>query len=351
MRVLVIGGTNFIGPQVVKRLLDSGHEVSVFHRGDNEGQLTEEGIGNQAKHIHGDRARLGDFVGEFKSVRPDVVIDMYLMFEQDALTLMSSFKGVAGRIVAISSMDVYLAYGKLTGFEPGEPDGSLLREDSPLRNRLYPYRARAKSEDDLLYEYDKIPIERSIMSEPDLAGTVLRLPFVYGPGDYSHRLFDYLKRMDDGRPAILLGQVKYDFRWTRGYVEDVAQAIVLAATDPRAVNCIYNVGEPNAMTEAEWAGAIAKAAGWSGRVIQVPADSVAESLMPANLKEPYDFRNHLAADTSRIRTGLGYLEEVSHEEGLKRTVEWERSNPPGEIDPKRFDYGAEDAVIRALTEI
>ena len=52
-------------------------------------------------------------------------------------------------------------------------------------------------------EYDKIPVEREILGDPDLPGTVLRLPMVYGPGDPLHRFFPTLKRMDDRRPAIL----------------------------------------------------------------------------------------------------------------------------------------------------
>ncbi len=68
------------------------------------------------------------------------------------------------------------------------------------------------------------------MSDPDIEGTVLRLPFVYGPGDYQHRIFEYLKRMDDKRPAILLDQKRARWRWTWGYVKDVAAAIACAAT-------------------------------------------------------------------------------------------------------------------------
>jgi nucleoside-diphosphate-sugar epimerase len=33
MKVLVVGGTNFIGPYAVRRLAEAGHEVAVFHRG------------------------------------------------------------------------------------------------------------------------------------------------------------------------------------------------------------------------------------------------------------------------------------------------------------------------------
>jgi len=60
-----------------------------------------------------------------------------------------------------------------------------------------------------------------------------RQPFcdcrVYGPGDNQHRIFEYLKRMDDGRTAILLTGPG-GWRWSRGYVENVAAAIALAAT-------------------------------------------------------------------------------------------------------------------------
>lgn len=46
-------------------------------------------------------------------------------------------------------------------------------------------------------EYDKIPVERVILSDPILSGTILRLPMVYGPSDPLHRFFPLVKRMDD----------------------------------------------------------------------------------------------------------------------------------------------------------
>ena len=53
MRILVIGGTRFIGLQVVKQLDETGHEVTIFHRGQTEADLPS-GI----QHIHGDRQRM-----------------------------------------------------------------------------------------------------------------------------------------------------------------------------------------------------------------------------------------------------------------------------------------------------
>ena len=60
--------------------------------------------------------------------------------------------------------------------------------------------------------------------QADLPATVLRLPAVYGPGDTQHRLRAYLRQMDDGRPSIPLPDGQADWRWTRGYVENVASS-------------------------------------------------------------------------------------------------------------------------------
>ena len=57
--------------------------------------------------------------------------------------------------------------------------------------------------------------------------------------------------MDDGRPAILMTPRNARWRAPRGYVENVAAAIALAATDDRAAGQIYNVADDEAPTEAE----------------------------------------------------------------------------------------------------
>ena len=143
-----------------------------------------------------------------------------------------------------------------------------LTEDASLRERLYPYRAEEPRAADYPLswadEYEKILVERAVMGDPGLPGTVLRFPAVYGPRDGQRRLFPYLERMDDGRPAILLGEGMARWRWSRGYVENVAAAVALAATDERAAGRTYNVGETETPTEAEWVRAIGGAAGWDG---------------------------------------------------------------------------------------
>src|SRR5205807_973355 len=144
------------------------------------------------------------------------------LVESDAKSLVETFRGVARRVVGLSSGDVYRAYGRLLRQEPGQPDPVPLSESARLRERLYPYReATPRAADDparWIDDYDKILVERALRSDPELPATVLRLPMVHGPGDYQHRLFEFLKRMDDGRPAILVSDAAARWRTSRGYV-------------------------------------------------------------------------------------------------------------------------------------
>jgi nucleoside-diphosphate-sugar epimerase len=342
MRILIIGGTRFIGPCVVRRLSDMGHEITLFHRNPTQADLPA-GL----KHILGDRQHLADFAGEFERLAPQVVLDMIPFAEGHAQAVVSTFEGMAQRVVAISSQDVYRAYGKLIRAEPGPIEPLPLTEDAPLRQKLYPYRGETprKPQDPRRWmdDYDKILIERAVMDAPDLPGTVLRLPMVYGPRDSQHRLFNYLKRMDDQRPAILLESDLATWRWTKGYVENVAAAIALAVVDDRAAGRVYNVGESHTLSETEWIRGIGRVAGWSGQVVTVPQER-----LPSHLATAVNTDQHLVVDTTRIRQELGYDEPVSQEEALARTVAWERTHPPATVDPGQFDYAAEDAVLAEI---
>ena len=189
-------------------------------------------------------------------------------------------------------------------------------------------------------EYDKIPVERIIMGDGALPGTVLRLPMVYGPGDPLHRFFATLKRMHDGRAAILIQENFAKFIPPRGYVEDVAATIALATVSGRASGKIYNIAAEQNFSELEWARKIGDVIGWKGSLVPVPGDKI-----PGHLRMPVNAEQHWIVSSKRIRNELGFVEPVSLDAGIARTIEWERNNPPA-IDPKLFDYAAEDESLR-----
>ena len=337
MRIFIIGGTGFSGPHIVRSLVGSGNDVLLFHRGKSETELPP-GV----SQIYGDRRKLKVYADDLLHFAPQVVLDMVASRESDAQDVMEIFKGTAQRIVAISSQDVYRAYGVLIHIEAGPIEEVPLDEDAPLRDKLYPYR-ESVTPDHRYYDYEKILVERRYMEDPELPGTIIRYPMVYGPGDYQHRTFEYLKRMDDGRPAILLEEGSANWRWTKGYVENMAAGVVLAVTDQRAAGRIYNIGESRALTEAQWVGAIGRASGWKGKVIVLAKEQLSEHLVP-----DHNTGQDLVTDTRRIREELGYEEVVSQDEALRRTIEWERAHPPEEVDAGRFDYKTEDALLDNL---
>ncbi|MBW4632920.1 MAG: NAD-dependent epimerase/dehydratase family protein [Iphinoe sp. HA4291-MV1] len=359
MKILVIGGTNFIGPHVVRYLCAMGHKVTVFHRGKTIAELPSNvdhildeslqhtfGDWTKPSTLKGDRTHLDKFKNKFEEISPEVVLDMIPYTEQDALMLMNTFKGIAQRVVAISSIDVYRAYGVILGGE-FEVVPVPLTENSPLRQKLYPFREMPNRPINTPVDYEKILVERVVMSDADLPGTIIRLPMVYGPNDPLHRLYPYLQRMDDNRPAIVLEESIAQWRGSYGYVENVAYAIALAICDERAKDRIYHVAETEVFSEAERITRVGKIAGWQGKVV-----SVARDKLPVEWKLTLNTEQDWFVDSTRIRQELGYKEVVSLEEALQQTIDWERIHRPKE--PEEFtvswllDYSIEDAILTKL---
>ena len=242
----------------------------------------------------------------------------------------------AQRLVALSSADVYLAFCRVNGIEEGPADPAPLTEDAPLRTVRFPYRGKV----DRLHDYDKILCEEIATGDPALPGVVLRLPMVYGPDDYQHRFGEWCRRMDDGRPAILMKDSFADWRCSRAFVEDVASAVDLAVDNPEA-HGIYNVAEPDCPTNAEWVAELAAATGWSGSVVRVPAARCPESIGGTACDA-----QHIVLDTSRIRAELGYAETTDRAAALAATIAWERAHPPEGAEP--VDYSVEDELLSEL---
>ena len=156
-----------------------------------------------------------------------------------------------------------------------------------------------------------------------------------------------------GPVTSFLSHGEADCRWTaahsfpetlaawhspRGYVENVAAAIALAATDQRAAGRIYNVCEEPSFSELEWARKIAAEMRWDGELVVLPVERT-----PQHLLRPDNAAQHWRASSARIRAELGYEEPVGMEEAIRRTIAWELENPPDVL--AQFDYAAEDAAV------
>lgn len=286
MTILVVGGTRFIGPRVVRRLTALGHRVTVLHRGEHRCALPE-----SVREIVDARGGMPvvAYPRDALALEPDVVIHMMAMGERDGAAARDAFAGVSRRIVMVSSGDVYRAYGCFHETESGPLEPTPLTESARLRTVLYPYRTPNARPEQLEYFYEKILAEREIAANPALPAIILRLPKVYGADDNADLATVYGVRH---QPA---------WRWTHGHVDNVASAIALSATHDTA-HGVFNVGEKHTPTVAE-------------RLAYLP-DRADAPLFPGHAR----FEQNIHYDTTRIRRELGLEDEVPEREGMTAVV-------------------------------
>lgn len=333
MHILVLGGTGFIGPFVVRRLVAGGHRVTLVHRGVHE----RDDLG-PVRHVHAERAALGAAMAEVGEA--DVALDMAPFTEAAARQAVEALRGRVGRLVVVSSVDVYRAFGAMLGLEESPLPEPPIDEEAPLRTRLYPYRDSAGEDaPEWLREYDKIPIEQLVMGDARMPGTALRLGAVYGPGDRQHRLLPLVARIDDGRPAVLLERTQAAAHFPYVDVENAAEAIAAAVVDERAAGRIYNVGPPRTPTLAEWTRAVGDVLGWDGRVVLVEDGTLEEA-------GGVDHRHGIDLVSARIREELGVVDPVDFATSVRRAAEYERAHR--DAGPSDEDYAREDAILAAL---
>ncbi len=186
MRVLVIGGTKFIGRRIVEDLVARGDEVLVVHRGE-----TEPADLVACRHLHLARADFASTAGEIRAFAPDAIIDTLAMARTDADAVLPHLPDA--QLVLLSSVDVYEAFWLVLNEREGEP--VPLNETSRLRDVRYPYTILGKRNDG----YDKLDVEPSYL---DRGATVLRLAMIYGEHDPARREEFILRRVRAGRTRI-----------------------------------------------------------------------------------------------------------------------------------------------------
>jgi len=331
MNVLVIGGTRFVGRAIVEELLQRGHTVAIYHRGRHEVEFSR-----PVTHVHGDRRDYTLFRADLARLSPEAVVDVIPMNAEDSQAVVEALRGRISRSVHISSGDVYA------------PDQPIpIPEDAPIHSAEVVELPLG----DQVVPYSKVAVEEAIREAQTAGGfpaTIIRLPAVYGPGDPLAREWFFVKRVLDGRQRIALPDGGLGL-FHRGYVGDVARAVVLALESSQAVGKIYNVGHERVLTVRGIAELVARVMDHEWEIVSVPADQVP-------LTNPYATPYHLVYDLSRIRAELGYQESVSLEEGMRRTVAWLMANPPTAetwglaryLSHDAFDYAAEDVAIAAV---
>ena len=148
-----------------------------------------------------------------------------------------------------------------------------------------------------------------------------------------------LKRIDDGRKQIIFADDVAPLRTPRGYVEDVAAAVALAATSPQAAGRVYNVCEAESFGELDWARKIAAAP--DGRANSSCCRMTALPNICSGRETPRSTWWHLQSASAKSLAIVNCCRVKKPFAG--------RSNGSGQIrrrsHSRNFDYAAEDAAL------
>jgi nucleoside-diphosphate-sugar epimerase len=328
LRVVVLGGTRFIGRRIVDELIEHGHDVLVVHRGTSH----PPDLRDDVPHLHADRLDLSTVADDLRTFDPEAVLDCAALGAADADAVLGAFPaGGALRLVVLSSMDTYRAYGSLHAGTV--TDAVPLDETSPVRPERYPYRGQMPGMDD----YEKLDVEERWLGR---AGTVCRLPMVFGEHDYQRREEFVLRRVRAGRREIPMGAGTALL--TFGYVDDIARGVRLAIeADPAvAAGEVFNFGEERSPTMELRARRILEAAGAddSTELVRVPDEA-----LPPDLGILGSIAQPLLVSSAKARRVLGW-DESDPDEALRRSVEWHLAHPP-EAQATAGDFSADDAAL------
>jgi len=326
MKALVVGGTGPTGPLIVEGLSERGFKVTILHSGKHEIEFKV-----PVEHIHGEPHFLESLKSMLQGYTFDLVIGMYgrLRYVAEAI------KGKTPRFIAAGGMpyEVFVNGNSMTSGVP-----VLIKEDARL------FRDKEKS----AFTYMMTVSEEKVMEvhqQGHYNATILRFPMIYGPRQVAPREWCIIRRILDHRNRLIIpdGGLKLE---RRGYVDNVAHAVFLAIEKPDvASGQVYNVGDETVWSVREWAIMIAQLMNHQFEFINMPF-SIAR---PSRSYAGRDF--HWFPDIEKIRSELGYHDQIPPSEGMRRTVGWYLENRPeinGEIeraldDP--FDYAAEDMLI------
>ncbi|HEY3953948.1 MAG TPA: NAD-dependent epimerase/dehydratase family protein [Streptosporangiaceae bacterium] len=318
MRVLMIGGTKFIGRRITEELLARGDEVTVVHRGETE----PEGLPGCA-HLHADRRDFASLATQVKELRPDAVVDTLAMTRADTEAVLPYLPDA--RLVVLSSGDVYRAFELQDS--PTSEVPLPIGEESPVRRERYPYRGKIAGLDD----YDKLDVEPLYLER---GGTVLRLGFIYGEHDPQRREEFILRRVRAGRRRIPAGTGCWLL--SRCYVGDVASAVLATLGNDAAGGEVFNIVETASGTVADWMRQILAAAGHDAELVTVPDPDV-----PGDMDLTRHYAQHLLFGSHKAQAMLGWRPGPP-EAGIAASVRWHLANPPDDADQ---DFTADDRAL------
>lgn len=235
MRVLVMGGTRFIGVYLTRTLVAQGHDVVLFNRGNKPAPV--EGVAQ----IQGDRTDAAQLKEKLAGESFDAVFDNNGRELSDTQPLTEIFKGQLQHFVYVSSAGVYLKSDQMPHVE-GDPVDPKSRHKGKFETESY-------------------------LAEQGVPFTSIRPVYIYGPQNYNDLEAWFFDRIVRDRPIPIPGHGQHFTQF--GHVQDLADSMAAVLGNKTAIGKTYNISGDRYVTFDGLARACAIAAGKSADTLRI----------------------------------------------------------------------------------
>ena len=308
MRILIMGGTRFIGVYLTKILAERGHEVVLFNRGNKP--VPVEGI----QQINGDRCDASQLKEKLSSEKFDAIFDNNGRQLSDTKPLAEIFKDRVKHFVYMSSAGVYLKSDLLP----------LVERDSVDPNSRHLGK----------YETEKE------LEEMGLPWTSIRPTYIYGPLNYNDLEAWFFDRISRDRPIPIPGNGMHITQL--GHVKDLAMAMAAVLGEETAIGQVYNISGEKYVTFDGLARACAAAAGKSSEDLKLVRYNPKD--FDFGKRKAFPMRvQHFFTDVSKAIKELNWKPEFDLISGLKDS--WENDYLASGRDKKDVDFSTDDEIL------
>jgi nucleoside-diphosphate-sugar epimerase len=304
VKILVMGGTRFVGKPLVAQLLSEGHELTLFTRGKNP-------VPAGVEHLCGDRST-AEGLAALQGRSFDVIVDSSGRTLDDSRAVIERTGAPSHRFLYVSSAGVYA-------------DSELwpLSEDSPTDPQS---RHSGKLDTEAWLSAEKIPF------------TSFRPTYIVGAGNYNPVESWFFDRIVHGRPVPLPGDGSTITQL--GHVNDLAAAMALSLGVDAAANRVYNCSSVQGITFRGLVAAAARACG------KDPASVEIRSFDPAGLdkkaRKAFPLRlAHFLTDVTRVQRELAWTPAYSVEAAMADSY----TNDYAGRMPTSPDFSGDEALI------
>lgn len=306
-----MGGTRFIGVYLTKLLVEQGHEVVLFNRGNKPAPV--EGV----KQIHGDRTDASQLKEKLSQEQFDAVFDNNGRELSDTQPLAEIVKDRVQHFVYMSSAGVYLKSDQLPHIE-----GDLVDPKS---------RHKGKHETE------------AYLTQLGLPWTSIRPTYIYGSQNYNDLEAWFFDRIVRDRPIPIPGNGLHITQF--GHCQDLARAMAAVLGNEAAVGQIYNVSSDRYVTFDGIARACAEATGKSADAVQLVHYDPKQ--FDFGKRKAFPLRvQHFFASVNKAKTQLNWQPEYDILSGLKDS--FQNDYQASGRHEAEVDFSVDDEILKAV---